>query len=130
MTKGLKILVVDDSAFMRTRLRRRLLADPAIVNVETASDGVSALNKLVDYAPDVITLDVQMPRMDGLQALSKIMTTAPTPVVMVSGLTDGDSATTIRALELGAVDFFLKPDTSTPEGQLALDQLPVIVKQQ
>jgi two-component system, chemotaxis family, protein-glutamate methylesterase/glutaminase len=129
VAKGLKILVVDDSAFARTRVRRRLLADPAIADVETAADGVSALHKLVDYEPDVITLDVQMPRMDGLMALREIMATAPTPVVMVSGLTDGDSDTTIQALELGAVDFFLKPDTSTPEGKAALDHLVVIVKQ-
>lgn len=129
MAEGLKILVVDDSAFARTRVRRRLLADPAVTEVETASDGVSALKKLIDYQPDVITLDVQMPRMDGLQALREIMATAPTPVVMVSGLTGGDSETTIQALELGAVDFFLKPDTSTPEGKAALDQLATIVKQ-
>ncbi|MBT3995022.1 MAG: chemotaxis response regulator protein-glutamate methylesterase [Chloroflexi bacterium] len=129
MSKGLKVLVVDDSAFARTRVRRRLLADPAISEVETAPDGVSALRKLTKYEPDVITLDVQMPRMDGLQALREIMATAPTPVVMVSGLTGGDSATTIQALELGAVDFFLKPDTSTPEGLAAFDQLTTIVKQ-
>jgi two-component system, chemotaxis family, protein-glutamate methylesterase/glutaminase len=129
VAKGLKILVVDDSAFARTRVRRRLLADPAITDVETAADGVSALRKIVDYQPDVVTLDVQMPRMDGLQALREIMATAPTPVVMVSGLTDGDSDTTIQALELGAVDFFLKPDTSTPEGQAELNRLAVIVKQ-
>jgi two-component system chemotaxis response regulator CheB len=129
VAEGLKVLVVDDSAFARTRVRRRLLNDPAIGDVETAPDGVSALKKLIDYEPDVVTLDVQMPRMDGLQALSEIMATAPTPVVMVSGLTDGDSETTIRALELGAVDFFLKPDTSTPEGKAALDRLADIVKQ-
>ncbi len=129
VANGLKVLVVDDSAFARTRVRRRLLNDPAIGDVETAPDGVSALRKLIEYEPDVVTLDVQMPRMDGLQALSEIMATAPTPVVMVSGLTDGDSETTIRALELGAVDFFLKPDTSTPEGKAALDRLADIVKQ-
>ena len=129
MAKGLKILVVDDSAFARTRVRRRLLADPAITDVETAADGVSALRKIVDYQPDVVTLDVQMPRMDGLQALREIMATAPIPVVMVSGLTGGDSETTIQALELGAVDFFLKPDTSTPEGQAELTKLVTIVKQ-
>ncbi len=110
-------------------MRRKLLSDPAIAEVETAPDGVSALRKIIDYGPDVVTLDVQMPRMDGLQALREIMATAPTPVVMVSGLTGGDSETTIQALELGAVDFFLKPDTSTPEGQAALDRLIAIVKQ-
>jgi two-component system chemotaxis response regulator CheB len=129
VAKGLKVLVVDDSAFARTRVRRRLLADPAIADVEMAADGVAGLRKLVEYEPDVITLDVQMPRMDGLQALREIMATAPTPVVMVSGLTGGDSETTIQALELGAVDFFLKPDTSTPEGQAEFDKLPTIVKQ-
>ena len=129
MATGLKVLVVDDSAFARTRVRRRLLDDPAITNVETAADGVSALRKLASFEPDVVTLDVQMPRMDGLQALREIMATAPTPVVMVSGLTTSDSETTIQALELGAVDFFLKPDTSTPEGQASFDHLPTVVKQ-
>ncbi len=129
MAKGLKILVVDDSAFARTRVRRRLLADPAITEVETAADGVSALKKIIEFEPDAVTLDVQMPRMDGLQALREIMATAPTPVVMVSGLTAGDSETTIQALELGAVDFFLKPDTSTREGQAELDRLATLVKQ-
>jgi two-component system chemotaxis response regulator CheB len=129
VAKGLKVLVVDDSAFARTRVRRRLLADPAIADVEMAADGVAGLRKLIEYEPDVVTLDVQMPRMDGLQVLREIMATAPTPVVMVSGLTGGDSETTIQALELGAVDFFLKPDTSTPEGQATFDQLPTIIKQ-
>ncbi|NQW20584.1 MAG: chemotaxis-specific protein-glutamate methyltransferase CheB [Chloroflexi bacterium] len=129
MAKGLKVLVVDDSAFARTRLRRRLLADPAISEVETAHDGVSALRKIIEYEPNVVTLDVQMPGMDGLHVLREIMATLPTPVVMVSGLTGGDSETTIQALELGAVDFFLKPDTSTPAGQAALDLLSTIVKQ-
>lgn len=116
VARGLKVLVVDDSAFARSRVRKHLLADPAITEVDTAADGVVALRKIADFVPDVITLDVQMPRMDGITALRKIMATAPTPVVMLSGLTGDDSATTIRALELGAVDFFLKPDLNTTNG--------------
>ena len=72
MAGGLKVLVVDDSAFARTRVRKRLLADPDVAVVDTAADGVSALRKLVDFTPDVITLDVEMPRMDGISALKKI----------------------------------------------------------
>lgn len=116
MAQGLKVLVVDDSAFARSRVRKRLLADPAIAVVETAVDGIAALEKITRFNPDVITLDVQMPRMDGITALRRIMATAPTPVVMLSGLTGDDSATTVKALELGAVDFFLKPDLNTKDG--------------
>ncbi len=126
---GLKVLVVDDSAFARTRVRRRLLADPEISEVDTAADGLVALRKIAGFMPDVITMDVQMPRMDGITALKEIMATTPTPVVMLSGLTGEDSATTIRALELGAVDFCLKPDMTAPHGRATLmDDLTTKVK--
>ncbi len=129
MAEGLKVLVVDDSAFARTRVRRILLADPGIAAVDTAADGVAALRKIAEFMPDVITLDVQMPRMDGIAALREIMATAPTPVVMLSGLTGEDSATTILALELGAVDFCLKPDLNPSNGGASLmDDLTAKVK--
>lgn len=129
MAEGLKVLVVDDSAFARMRVRRYLLADPDIAEVDTAEDGVIALQKVVDFVPDVITLDVQMPRMDGIAALREIMATTPTPVVMLSGLTGEDSATTILALELGAVDFCLKLDLHAPIGHASLmDDLATKVK--
>ena len=129
MAEGLKVLVVDDSAFARTRVRRHLLADPDIAAVDTAADGVAALRKLADFAPDVITLDVEMPRMDGISTLREIMTTLPTPVVMLSGLTGEDSATTIRALELGAVDFCLKPESEATGGHSSsMDELTTKVK--
>ena len=129
MAEGLKVLVVDDSASARTRVRRRLLADPDIAEVDTATDGVVALRKIATFEPDVITMDVQMPRMDGIAALREIMATVPTPVVMLSGLTGEDSATTIRALELGAVDFCLKPDMAASGGRGSLmDDLLAKVK--
>ncbi len=129
MAKGLKVLVVDDSAFARMRVRRYLLADPDIAEVDTAADGVIALRKIADFVPDVITLDVQMPIMDGITALREIMATAPTPVVMLSGLTGEDSATTILALELGAVDFCLKLGLNAPNGHTSLmDDLTTKVK--
>ena len=129
MVEGLKVLVVDDSAFARTRVRRHLLADPAIAEVELAADGIVALEKIADFGPDVITLDVQMPRMDGMTALRQIMRTMPTPIVMLSGLTGEDTATTIRALELGAVDFCLKPDMTAAGDRMSLmNDLTIKVK--
>ena len=113
MVNGLKVLVVDDSAFARMRVKRRLLSESDFAQVESAADGVAALRKIAEFEPDVVTLDVQMPRMDGLSALEEIMGTHPTPVIMLSGLTDRDSSTTLRSLELGAVDFFLKPDAES-----------------
>jgi len=129
VVEGLKVLVVDDSAFARTRVRRHLLADPAIAEVELAADGIVALEKIADFGPDVITLDVQMPRMDGITALRQIMRTMPTPVVMLSGLTGEDTATTIRALELGAVDFCFKPDMTAAADRMSLmNDLTIKVK--
>ena len=129
MADRLKVLVVDDSAFARSRVRKRLLADPDIAEVDTAADGLAALRKISTFAPDVITMDVQMPRMDGITALREIMATKPTPVVMLSGLTGEDSSTTIRALELGAVDFCLKPNLDGSDGRTSLmDDLTAKVK--
>ena len=111
-----RVLIVDDSAFARFAIARELRLDPAIEVVDFASDGVEAVEKVQALRPDVVTLDVEMPRMDGLGALERIMTTCPTPVVMLSGITSEGAEATIRALELGAVDFFLKPWLSTPAG--------------
>lgn len=113
---GLTVLVVDDSAFARSMISKRLSADPDIGRVEAARDGQEALDKLSSLKPDVITLDVQMPKLDGLGALKRIMAECPTPVVMLSSLTGEDTETTLTALELGAVDFFLKPSIANTTG--------------
>ena len=109
MTEPVRVLVVDDSAFMRLTIRRHLGNDPDIAVIGHAADGAEAIEKVGELKPDVVTLDVQMPRMDGLTALEHIMTESPTPVVMLSALTQRGAATTIRALMRGAVDFVAKP---------------------
>jgi len=108
-----KVLVVDDSALMRSMLSEFLATDPQIEVVGSAPDPVAAANMIKTLAPDVITLDVEMPKMDGLTFLEKLMRLRPTPVVMVSSLTEAGCATTLRALELGAVDFITKPRASS-----------------
>ncbi|MFQ6027965.1 MAG: chemotaxis response regulator protein-glutamate methylesterase [Dehalococcoidia bacterium] len=105
----IRVLVVDDSAFARSVISKKLESDPDLEVVGFARDGVEALEQVKALRPNVVTLDVTMPRMDGLLALELIMDAYPTPVVMLSALTSEHSQTTIEALELGAVDFFLKP---------------------
>jgi two-component system chemotaxis response regulator CheB len=109
MTDQIRVLTVDDSAFARLIIARRLGSDPELKVVGVAIDGVDALAKMRSLRPDVVTLDVEMPNLDGLTTLERIMAECPTPVVMLSRLTDEDTDTTIRALEAGAVDFILKP---------------------
>jgi two-component system chemotaxis response regulator CheB len=104
----IRVLVVDDSAFMRTALRRMIESDDALQVIDTASDGVEGVEKAVKLRPDVITMDVEMPRMTGLDALSKIMEVAPCPVIMVSSLTKAHAEATIEALSRGAYDFLSK----------------------
>ncbi len=109
MTDQIRVLTVDDSAFARLIIARRLGRDPELKVVGVAVDGVDALAKMRSLRPDVVTLDVEMPNLDGLTTLERIMAECPTPVIMLSRLTDEDTDTTIRALEAGAVDFILKP---------------------
>lgn len=109
-----KVLIVDDSSFARLSITRQLASDPGIEVVGSASNGIEALEKIRSLRPDVVTLDVEMPRMDGLQTLSHIMAEHPTPVVMLSSLTGEGTATTIHALELGAVDYYLKSTPASP----------------
>ncbi len=103
------VLVVDDSAFMRKIITDLFELDPTIEVVGTARNGREALEKVKELDPDVVTLDVEMPIMNGLDALEQIMTQAPRPVIMLSSLTSEGADATIRALELGAVDFITKP---------------------
>ena len=112
----IKLLVVDDSAFVRYSLARMAQTDSSIEIVGTARDGVEALEQIKQLKPDVVTMDVEMPRMNGLQALQQVMADTPTPVIMVSSLTGPGATATIRALELGAVDFFQKISSSNPLG--------------
>jgi two-component system chemotaxis response regulator CheB len=111
-----RVLVVDDSAYARVNISKHLNADPQIEVIGTARDGIEALRMIQRLKPSVVTLDVSMPRMDGLTALEHIMSECPTPVVMLSVLTAKGAHETIRALELGAADFFLKPSVATPAG--------------
>lgn len=104
----IKVLVVDDSALVRKLFTRVLMESPEI-EVQVARNGLEALAQLDSFEPDVITLDVQMPAMDGLECLDRIMVQRPCPVVMVSTVTEEGAEATLRALRLGAVDFVPKP---------------------
>ncbi|MEP3670414.1 MAG: response regulator, partial [Roseibium sp.] len=109
MSREIKVLIVDDSALVRQMLTEMLSSDPTINVVGTASDPIFARKMIKELNPDVVTLDVEMPRMDGLHFLEKIMTLRPMPVVMVSSLTQKGADAAFRALELGAVDIVGKP---------------------
>jgi two-component system chemotaxis response regulator CheB len=104
----IKVLVVDDSAFMRKALTSILQEDPEIKVIGTARDGVEAIQMIQDLKPDIVTMDVEMPRMDGITALREIMQKCPVPVIMVSSLTTEGAKVTLEALEVGAVDFIPK----------------------
>ena len=104
-----RVLVVDDSALVRQILTDLLARDPGIEVVGTASDPLIAREKIKRLNPDVLTLDIEMPKMDGLSFLEKIMTLRPMPVVMASSLTQKGAEETIRALEIGAFDYVSKP---------------------
>jgi len=110
--KSLRVMVVDDSAFMRFSIIQQLNEDPEIQVVGSASNGNEALRLIPQLQPDVITLDVEMPHLDGLSTLREIMKNFPRPVIMVSSLTKEGASETIQALMLGAVDFIPKPDNS------------------
>lgn len=103
------VLVVDDSAIVRQTLTDILQSDPSIEVIATAPDPFIAAQKIAKRVPDVITLDVEMPRMDGITFLQKIMNQHPIPVIMCSSLTDRGCETGLKALECGAVDIITKP---------------------
>ena len=128
MTGKIRVLVVDDSAFIREVLSSVLQSDPSLDVVGTAADPLIARQMIKDLNPDVLTLDVEMPRMDGIAFLEKVMTLRPMPVIMVSTLTDRGTITTLKALELGAVDFVAKPKGDLGEGlrHLAKELIPKI----
>jgi len=104
----IKILIVDDSAFMRKALSMMLESDPQIEIIGTARDGEEGIEKVKLLKPDLVTMDIEMPRMDGLAALRQIMLHNPVPVMMISSLTTEGASATLDALEMGAVDFIPK----------------------
>jgi len=124
--KKIRVLVVDDSALMRKLISNLLEADPEIEVIATAIDGYFALSKVDQLKPDVVTLDVDMPRMDGLTALSEIAGKNRTPVIMLSSLTTRGAALTMQALERGAVDFVCKPGGPARLGEMAQELLSKI----
>jgi two-component system chemotaxis response regulator CheB len=127
--KPLRVLIVDDSVLMRQAVRRLLSADPGLEVVDVARDGLEALAKVEKLKPDVLTMDVEMPHMDGLSALKMLMERYPVPVVMLSSLTAAGAEATVKALSLGAVDFMQKPSANHAGGLSALgDELVAKVK--
>ncbi len=112
----IKVLVVDDSSFMRKSLTYILESDLSIKVIGVAEDGVEAIQKVKELHPDVVLLDIMMPKMDGFMALQHIMHESPTPILMVSALMRKDQSIAIKSLEYGAIDFIAKPS-----GQISYD---------
>src|SRR5690348_17840189 len=109
--KKFRVLVVDDSAFMRKVLESIFNADEQLTVIGHAKDGREAIALAESLKPDVITMDLNMPHMDGLQATAQIMTTNPRPIVIVSSESKEGADSTLKALELGAIDFVPKPSS-------------------
>lgn len=108
MTDQIRVLVVDDSAFMRKALSREICADPRFTVAGTACNGEECLQKALELKPDVITLDVEMPVLDGIDALRRLSLESPAGVIMVSAATEAGAQATLNALALGAIDFIPK----------------------
>jgi two-component system chemotaxis response regulator CheB len=112
----IRVLVVDDSALIRSLLSEIIRQDPELALVGAAPDAFVAKDMVMQLKPDVITLDIEMPKVDGLTFLDRLMKARPTPVVMISTLTEKGADATIRALELGAIDFIAKPKLNVTQG--------------
>ncbi len=121
-SKEIKVLIVDDSAFIRVLLTQIFQSDDSINVIATAEDPYDAREKIKKYSPDVITLDVEMPKMDGITFLKNLMRLRPMPVVMVSTLTQAGADITLQALSLGAFDFVAKPTSDVKESIKELSQ--------
>ncbi len=117
--KPIKVLIVDDSAIVRKLLADALKGEPDIEVVGGAGDPFVARDMILRLEPDVLTLDIEMPRMDGLSFLRRLMTYRPMPVIIISSLTQSGSAATIDALRAGAVDVLAKPGGPASVGELA-----------
>lgn len=118
MSQHCRVLIVDDSALMRQLLTQILGSDPEIEVIGTAGDPFAAREAIKSLNPDVLTLDVEMPRMDGLTFLEKLMRGHPMPVIMISSLTERGADITLRALALGAVDYIPKPKMDVRNGTI------------
>lgn len=123
MTKKIRVLCVDDSALVRSLMVEIINGHPDMEVVATAPDPLVARELIKQHNPDVLTLDVEMPRMDGLDFLDRLMRLRPMPVVMVSSLTERGSEVTLKALELGAVDFVTKPKLGLRDGLMEYSDL-------
>jgi two-component system chemotaxis response regulator CheB len=119
----IKVLCVDDSALVRSLMSEIIKSQPDMMVCATAPDPLVARELIKQHNPDVLTLDVEMPRMDGLDFLEKLMRLRPMPVLMVSSLTERGSEITLRALELGAVDFVTKPRVGIRDGMLEYTEM-------
>ncbi|WP_320823871.1 chemotaxis response regulator protein-glutamate methylesterase [Reinekea sp.] len=119
----IKVLVVDDSALIRALLSKIIADDPMLTLVGAAPDAYVAREMVIRLQPDVITLDIEMPKVDGLIFLERLMQARPTPVIMISTLTRAGADATLRALELGAVDFIPKPKIDVSRGIEAYQEL-------
>ena len=126
MTRKIRVLIVDDSASVRQTLTDILASDPEIEVMGTAGDPFVAAQRIQQEVPDVITLDVEMPRMDGITFLRRLMAQRPVPVVICSSLAEAGSETLSQAWEAGAVEIILKPRVSSaqflldPESEFAM----------
>jgi len=116
MSGKIRVSIIDDSALIRSLLKEIINAAPDMEVVSSAPDPVAAREQIRNLNPDVITLDIEMPKMDGLSFLEKLMRLKPTPVVMISSLTESGSDATLRVVELGAVDFIAKPKMDIAQG--------------
>lgn len=124
----IRAIVVDDSTFMRNSLTRMLTSDPEIEVVGHAGDGIEALEKIKELNPDIVSLDLEMPRMGGLEMLEKLMSTNPKPVLVISSLTYEGAEATLKALELGALDYMPKYVEGTTVFAIAQKELTEKVK--
>lgn len=127
-----RVLVVDDSAFMRQIISDLIVKDPQFTIAATATNGVEAIAAVAEWKPDVVTLDLEMPLMNGLEALQHIMNHSPVPVIMLSGISEDNTRETIAALQLGAFDFIRKPSSALTRdihdvGKHLLDKLRIAV---
>lgn len=122
----IKVLVVDDSAFMRKLLSDLFSAEPDFTVIETARNGKDAIDKVKKFKPDLVTMDVEMPILDGIKALDSIMRENPVPVVMISSLTRAGADATMQALALGAVDFVAK--TAGPISNISDIKIEILAK--
>ena len=121
LNKKIKVLIIDDSALIRSILKEIVNSQPDMEAVGAAANPLQAREMIKTFNPDVLTLDVEMPEMDGLTFLEKLMRLRPMPVLMISTLTERGSEAALRALELGAVDFLAKPKLGVAEGMQAYE---------